>query len=60
MEFCSSFLVKKEGNRFPDIENPSVLGFSGIHDGSDCHIEYKIMNTFENLTMAEDQKSFLR
>ena len=58
MEFCSSF-VKIEGISFPDNKISSILDFNIIHDGSGGHIGYKMLNTFENLTMADDEKSFV-
>ena len=45
-----------EGITFPDNEFPSILGFNGIHDESGYHIRYKMLDTFENLTMAEDEE----
>ena len=29
---------------------------SGIHDGSGYHIEYKMLDTFENMTLADDEE----
>ena len=53
------FFGKNEGITFPDNEIPSILGFNSIYDGSGYHIGYKMLDTFENLTMAEDEgKSF--
>ena len=48
------FFGKNEGITFPDIKIPSILGFNGIHDG--YHIGYKMLETFENLTMADDEE----
>ena len=54
------FFCKNEGITFPDNEIPSILGFNGIHDGSGYHIGYKMLDNFENLTMADDEdKSFV-
>ena len=50
------FFGKNEGITFPDIEIPSILNFNGIHDGSGYHIRYKMLDTFENLTMADDEE----
>ena len=52
------FFGKNEGITFPDNEIPSMLGFNGIHDGSGYHIGYKMLDTFENLTIADDEKNF--
>ena len=53
------FFGKNEGITFPHNEIPSILGFNGIHDGSGYHIGYKMLDTFENLTMAdEEEKAF--
>ena len=51
------FFGKIERITFPDNENPSILGFNGIHDGSGYHIGYKMLDTFENLTMADDEEN---
>ena len=59
MEFYSSFFGKNEGITFPDNEIPSILGFNGIHDGSGYHIGYKMLDTFENLTIADDEEKNL-
>ena len=56
MEFFFLFFGKNEGITFPDIEIPSILGFHGIHDGSGYHIGYKMLDTFENLTLADDEE----
>ena len=56
MEFCSSFFGKNEGITFPDNKFPSILGFNGTHDGSGYHIGYKMLDTFENLAMTEDEE----
>ena len=50
------FFGKNEGITFPDNEIPSILGFNGIHGGSGYHIGYKMLDTFENLTMADDEE----
>ena len=50
------FLRKNEGITFPDNEIPSILGFNGIHVGSGYHIGYKMLETFENLTTADDEE----
>ena len=50
------FFGKNEGITFPDNKIPSILGFSGIHDGSGYHIGYKMLETVENLTMADDEE----
>ena len=54
-------MVKNEGITFPDNEIPSILGFNGIHDGSGYQdvyvIGYKMLDTFENLTMADDEEN---
>ena len=50
------FFGKNEGITFPDNEIPSTLGFNGILEGSGFHIGYKILGTFENLTMTEDEE----
>ena len=50
------FFGKNEGITFPDSKNPSILGFNGIDDGSGYHIGYKMLETFENLTMADDEE----
>ena len=39
------FSGKNEGITFPDNENPSILGFNGIHDGPGYHIGYKMLDT---------------
>ena len=53
------FFGKNEGITFPDNEIPSILGFEGIHDGLGYHIGYKMLDTFENLTMADDEEKNL-
>ena len=50
------FFGKNEGITFPANEIPSLLEFNGIHDGSGYHIGYKMLDTFENLTMADDEE----
>ena len=50
------FFGKNEGITFPDNEVPSILGFNGTHNGSGFHIGYKMLDTFEILTMAEDEE----
>ena len=52
------FFGKNEGTTFPDIEVPSILGFNCVHDGSGYHIGYNMLDTFENLTMADDEEKF--
>ena len=54
------FFGKNEGITFPDNEIPSILGFNGIHDGSGYHIGYKMLDNFENLAMADEEKFFWR
>ena len=39
------FFGKNEEITFPDNENPSILGFNGIHDGPGYHIGYKMLDT---------------
>ena len=46
------FFVENGGNTFPSIEISSILDFNGIHDGYCYDIGYKMLDTFENLTMA--------
>ena len=54
------FFRKNEGITFPDNKILSILGFNGIHDGSGYHIGYKMLETLENLAMADDEeKSFV-
>ena len=53
------FFSKNEGITFPDNEIPSILAFNGIHDGSGCYRRYKLLEAFENLTMADDEKKLL-
>ena len=55
MEFNSSFLVKAKELLF----RITKLGFNGIDDGSGYHIGYKMLDTFENLTMADDEEKTL-
>ena len=50
------FFGKNEGITFPDNEIPSTLSFNGIHEGSGFHIGYKMLGSFENLTMTEDEE----
>ena len=50
------FLGKNERITFPENKISSILGFNGIHDGSGYHIGYKMLDTFENLTMADDEE----
>ena len=50
------FFGKNEGIYFRDNKIPSIQGFNGIHDGSGYHIGYKMLDTFENLTMADDEE----
>ena len=47
---------KNEGITFLDNKYPSILGFNGINVGSGYHIGYKMLETFENLTMAADEE----
>ena len=47
---------KNEENTFPYNKIPSILGFNIIHDGSVYQIGYKMLDTFENLTMADDEE----
>ena len=54
--FLFLFFGKNEGITFPDNEIPSILGFNGIHDGPGYRIGYKMLDTFENLTMADDEE----
>ena len=56
MEFYFSFFGKNQTITFPDNEVPSILDFSGIHDRSGYHIGCKMLDTFENLTMADDEE----
>ena len=56
MGFWFLFLGKNEGITFPDNKIPSILGFIGIHDRSGYHIRYTILETFENLAMADDEE----
>ena len=53
------FFGKNEGITFPDKQTPSILGFNDIYDGSGYHIGYKMLETFENLTMADDEEKIL-
>ena len=50
------FFGKNERITFLDNEILSILGFNGIHDGSGYHVVYKMLETFENLTMADDEE----
>ena len=50
------FFGKNERISFPDIEILSILRFNGNHDGSGYHIAYKILEIFENLSMADDEE----
>ena len=50
------FFGKNEGFTFPDNKIPSILGSNGIHDGSGYHFGYKMLEIFENLTMADDEE----
>ena len=36
-----------------------LLGFKGFHEGSRYHIGYKMLETFEKLTTADDKEKFL-
>ena len=49
------FFGKNEGITFPNNGTSSILGFNGIHDGPGYHIGYKMLDTFEKLTMADDE-----
>ena len=55
MEFYSSFLVKTK-ELLSDNEVPSILSFNRVHDGSGYNIGYNLSDTFENLTMADDEE----
>ena len=48
------FSGKNIRNIFLDNKSPSTLGFKRIHDESGYHIGYKMFDTLENLTMADD------
>ena len=50
---------KNEEITFPDNKIPSILGLNGIHDVSGYHVGYKMLDTFENLTMVDDEKTFV-
>ena len=50
------FSGKNEEITLPDNEIPSILGFNVVHDGSFYHIGYKMLDTFENLTMTDDEE----
>ena len=50
------FFGKNEGKTFPYNEILSILGFNGIHDGYGYHIGYKMLETFKNLTLADDKE----
>ena len=52
------FLIfgENEGITFQDNEVPNIIGFNGFHDGSGYHIGYKMLDSFENLTMADAEK----
>ena len=50
------FFGKNKGTTFLDNEIPSILGFNRIHDGSCYHIGCKMLETFDNLTMADDEE----
>ena len=45
-----------EAITFPDNKIPSILGVNVIHDRSGNCIGYKMLQTFENLTMADDDE----
>ena len=53
------FFGRNEGITFPNNESPSILDFNGFHDCSGYHIGYKILDTFENLIMADDEEKML-
>ena len=50
------FFCKNEGIIFPDNKILSLLGFNGIPDGPGYHIGHKMLDTFENLAMADDEE----
>ena len=56
MVFYSYFFGKNEGITFTGNEIPSILGFNGIHEGSGYQIGYKMLESFENLAMADDEE----
>ena len=54
------FFGKNEGITFPDEEIPSILGFEGIKDGSGTHIGYKMIDSFDNLALGDEEaKTFV-
>ena len=46
---------KNEGITFPSKEIPSIIGFSGIPDGSGVHIGYKMKSATSNRLMKSDE-----
>ena len=48
------YFGKNEGITFPDEEIPSILGFEGMPDGSGFHIGYKMLDSFQMLSMSEE------
>ena len=46
---------KNEGITFPSQEIPSIIGFSGIPDGSGVHIGYKMESATSNRLMKSDE-----
>ena len=46
---------KNEGITFPGKDIPSLIGFSGIPDGSGVHIGYKIKSATSNRLMKSDE-----
>ena len=52
------FFGKNGRITFTDNEMPSIIGLNGIYVGSGYHIGYKMLETFENLTMADDKEKF--
>ena len=49
------FFGKNEGITYPDKENPSILGFEGVKDGSSSHIGYKTIDWFDNLATNDGE-----
>ena len=48
------YFGKNEGITFSDKEIQSILGFEGIPDGSGFHIGYKMLYSFQMLSMTEE------
>ena len=46
---------KNEGITFPCTENPSIIAFSGVPDGSGVHIGYKMKSATSNRLMKSDE-----